>query len=460
MIARQRDRMLGTESIGKLLIRLSLPASVAMIVTALYNLVDSIFVGRGVGVEAIGGLTISFPFQMLVMAFSMMIGTGAASVVSRNLGAGNRERAYRAAGNAMVAALAFGLTFSLLGALFLSPLLRLFGATPVLAGYARDYLTVILTGTVFISFAMAVNNLVRAEGRAAVAMATMILGAVMNMLLDPIFIFVLKMGIRGAALATVISQALSFTFLLYFFAGGRSSLKVRLRHLLPEMSVLREIFVLGFPALVRQGVGSVLVILMNNALARYGGDIYIAVFGLVFRILHFVLMPVLGIVQGSQPIIGYNYGANSIPRVKRAVRLSIAVATVLSAGGFLLLMTLSGAVFRLFSGDPALAEAGVPVLRLMVLILPLVGVQMIGATYFQAVGKAKPAMFLGLSRQVIFLLPLVIILPRLFGLWGVFSAFPVADFLSSIITGLWLLKDVRSLTARKDEPVPDGLLSS
>jgi putative MATE family efflux protein len=451
MMQQQRDRMLGTESIGRLLVRLSLPASVAMIVMALYNLVDSIFVGRGVGVAAIGGLTISFPLQMLVMAFSMMIGTGAASVVSRSLGAGNRERAHRAAGNAMASALVFGLTVTLLGRLFLPQLLRLFGATPVLSAYARDYLTVILSGTVFISFAMAVNNLVRAEGRATVAMATMILGAVVNMLLDPLFIFGFKMGIRGAALATVISQFLSFVFLLVFFAGGYSSLRIRLRHLLPDRGVLREILVLGFPALVRQGVGSVLVILMNNALARYGGDIYISVFGLVFRILHFVLMPILGVVQGSQPIIGYNYGAGSLERVKRAVRLSVSVATVLSAAGFLLLMTLSGPVFRLFSSDPALAAAGVPVLRLMVLILPLVGVQMIGTTYFQAVGKARPAMFLGLSRQVIFLLPLVIILPRLFGLWGVFSAFPAADFLSSIITGVWLYKDVRSLSGGKEE---------
>jgi putative MATE family efflux protein len=460
MIARQRDRMLGSESIGKLLVRLSLPASVAMIVTALYNLVDSVFVGRGVGVEAIGGLTIAFPFQMLVMAFAMMIGTGAASVVSRSLGAGNRERAYRAAGNAMVAALGFGLTVTVLGRIFLSPLLQIFGATAVLSGYARDYLTVILTGTAFISFAMATNNLVRAEGRAAVAMTTMILGAVVNILLDPLFIFAFKMGIRGAALATVISQALSFAFLLFFFASGRSSLQVRLRHLLPEAGVLREIFILGFPALIRQGVGSVLVILVNNGLGRYGGDIYISVFGLVFRILHFVLMPILGIVQGSQPIIGYNFGAGSIDRVKRAVRLSVSVSTLLAAAGFLFLVTLSGPVFRLFSSDPALAEAGVPVLRLMILILPLVGLQMIGATYFQAVGKARPALFLGLSRQVIFLLPLVILLPRLFGLWGVFSAFPAADFLSSIVTGVWLLKDVRALSAGSVEeaaPAGDGL---
>ena len=464
MIAAQRDRMLGTESIGKLLVRLSVPASVAMIVMALYNLVDSVFVGRGVGVEAIGGLTIAFPFQMLVMAFSMMIGMGAASVVSRNLGSGNRERAYRAAGNAMVAAVGFGLTVTVLGILFLAPLIRLFGATPVLSGYTRDYLGMILPGTTFISFAMATNNLVRAEGRATVAMVTMILGAVVNILLDPLFIFGFKMGIRGAALATVISQALSFAFLLFFFASGRSSLQVRLRHLLPELSVLKEIFILGFPALIRQGVGSVLVILVNNGLARYGGDIYISVFGLVFRILHFVLMPILGIVQGSQPIIGYNYGAGSIRRVKRAVRLSVSVSTVLAAAGFLLLVSLSGPIFRLFSNDPALASAGVPVLRLMVLILPLVGLQMIGATYFQAVGKAKPAMFLGLSRQVIFLLPMVILLPPLFGLWGIFAAFPAADLLSSIITGVWLYKDVRSLRAlpgaKKEEPAEAGLPAS
>jgi putative MATE family efflux protein len=414
--------------------------------------VDTIFVGRGVGTEAIGGLTIAFPFQIIVMAFAGMIGFGTASVVSRNLGSGNRDRAYTAAGNAFAVSIGFGLVATILGYALLDPILRLFGATPVLLGFARDYLSVVLAGTTFITFAMATNNVVRAEGRATVAMVTMVLGAVANMILDPIFIFGFKMGIRGAALATVIAQFLSFSFLLIFYTSGRSSLKIRLIHLKPAGSVLREIFALGVPAFVRQGGMSLVIILVNNLLGRYGGDIYISVFGVIFRILHFVLMPLIGLVQGFQPITGYNYGAGKIDRVKYGVRLSLLAATALAALGFLLLSLLPEPIFRLFSEDLDLIQAGTPVLRVVVLIVPFIGIQMIGSSYFQAVGKARPAFFLGLSRQFIFLLPMMIVLPLTFGLWGVFAAFPAADFLSTLVTGLWLWKDVRGLVV----PSPSG----
>ncbi len=437
--------MLGTQNIGKLLIRLSVPATVAMLVVALYNVVDTIFVGRGVGTEAIGGLTIAFPFQIIVMAFAGMIGFGTASVVSRNLGSGNRERAYTAAGNAFTVSIGFGLLTTMLGYALLDPILRLFGATPVLLGYAREYLSVILAGSVFITFAMATNNIVRAEGRATVAMLTMVLGAVANMILDPVFIFGLKMGIRGAALATVISQFLSFLFLLFFYLSGRSSLKIRPLHLKPEGSVLKEIFALGVPAFIRQGGMSLVLILVNNLLGRYGGDIYISVFGVIFRILHFVLMPLAGLVQGFQPITGYNYGAGNYGRVRYGVRLALLISTALAALGFLLLSLLTAPIFRIFSTDLNLIRAGTPVLRVVVLIVPFIGIQMIGASYFQAVGKARPAFFLGLSRQFILLLPMMLLLPLAFGLWGVFAAFPTADFLSTLVTGLLLWKDVRSL---------------
>jgi putative MATE family efflux protein len=441
----QADQMLGSQSIGKLLLRLSVPATVAMLVMALYNVVDTIFVGRGVGTDAIGGLTIVFPFQIIVMAFANMIGIGTASVVSRNLGSGNRDRACTAGGNAFAVSIGFGLLVTILGYFLLNPILRLFGATPVLLGYAREYLSVILAGTVFITFAMSTNHIVRAEGRATVAMLTMVLGAVANIILDPIFIFGLKMGIRGAALATVISQFLSFCFLLLFYLSGRSSLKIRLIHLKAVGGVLKEIFALGVPAFIRQGGMSLVLILVNNLLGRYGGDIYISVFGVIFRILHFVLMPLSGLVQGFQPITGYNYGAGKIDRVKYGVRLTLLISSALAVAGFLILSLLPGPIFRIFSTDSNLIRAGMPVLRVVVLIVPLIGIQMIGSAYFQAVGKARPAFFLGLSRQFIFLLPMMIVLPLAFGLWGVFAAFPAADLLSSLVTGLWLWKDVRNL---------------
>jgi len=453
----QHDRMLGTERIGTLLVRMSVPATVAMFVHALYNLVDTIYIARGVGTEAIGGLTIAFPFQMIVMAFAMMIGMGTASVVSRNLGAGNRERAYRATGNTFSISTVFGIIMTVCGYLFIDPILKLFGATPLLMEYARDYLSIILSGTFFITFSMSANNILRAEGKATVAMITMILGAVLNIILDPIFIFGLKMGIKGAALATVISQFFSFAFLLYFFLSGQSTLKIQMRHLKPDRCVVQEIFALGIPAFIRQGGMSIVMIIMNNSLGYYGGYIYISVFGIIFRILHFVLMPLFGLVQGFQPITGYNFGAGNIVRVKRTVRLSILVSTTFASIGFLLLILIPGPIFRIFSTDISLINTGIPVLRVIILIIPFIGVQVIGASYFQAIGKAGPAFFLGLSRQFILLIPLMLSLPLVFGLWGIFIAYPAADFLSSLITGIWLLQDVRSLPeSQREEPVPVG----
>ena len=453
----QHDRMLGIERIGTLLVRMSVPATVAMFVHALYNLVDTIFIARGVGTEAIGGLTIAFPFQMIVMAFAMMIGMGTASVVSRNLGAGNRERAYRAAGNAFSVSAVFGIIMTIGGYLFIDPILKLFGATPLLMEYARDYLSIIIFGTFFITFSMSSNNIVRAEGKATVAMITMILGAVLNIILDPVFIFGLKMGIKGAALATVISQFFSFAFLLYFFLSGQSALKIQMRHLKPDRSVVQEILALGVPAFIRQGGMSIVIIIMNNSLGYYGGDIYISAFGIIFRILHFVLMPLFGLVQGFQPITGYNFGAGNIVRVKRTVGLSILVSTTLASIGFLLLILIPGPIFRIFSTDISLINTGIPVLRVIILIIPFIGVQVIGASYFQAIGKAGPAFFLGLSRQFILLIPLMLSLPLVFGLWGIFIAYPAADFLSTLITGIWLLQDVRSLPEmQREEPVSIG----
>jgi putative MATE family efflux protein len=277
-------------------------------------------------------------------------------------------------------------------------------------------------------------------------MLTMIIGTACNIILDPIFIFGLKMGIRGAALATVISQFLSFAFLLVYFISGRSSLRIRFHHLKPDWTILRELFSLGVPVFVRQGGMSIVIIVVNNSLGYYGGDIYISIFGLIFRILHFVLMPLLGLVQGFQPITGFNYGAGNIERVKKTVKLALSAATILASFGFLALIFLTTPIFGIFSNDKELIQTGVPVLRLVVLIVPLIGLQMIGSSYFLAIGKAKPAFFLGLSRQFIFLLPLMIIMPPLLGVWGVFAAFPMADFISASVTGAWLFKDVKSLS--------------
>ncbi len=435
------DKFLGEEPIGKLLARLSIPAMVAMMVNALYNLVDTIFVGRGVGTLAIGGLTIAFPVQMFVMGVAMYVGMGSASIISRNLGAGNRERAYRTGGNALFLAVLCGLLMMVLGLIFLDPILRILGTTDDIFPYAKEYLSTVLYGTVFITLAMTSNNLIRAEGKAKTAMIVMIVGVGSNIILDPVFIFGFKMGIQGAALATVIAQFLSFLFVIGFYLSGRSALKIRLKHFKPAFSIQGEIFKLGFPVFVRQIGVSILAIIVNNSLRYYGSSIHIAAFGVVNRLMAFLLMPLLGISQRLQPSVGYNYGSGKSERVSEVLKKAIFYSSIIAVFSFLLLMFFPGFFLNLFSPDKALKAIGRPALRIIIIALPLFGLQIVGTMYFLAIGKAIPAMFLGLSRQVIFLIPFILLFPLFFGLKGVWISFPVADTLASLVTVLYLLWD-------------------
>lgn len=442
---RMNEKMLGTEKIGKLLVKLSVPAIIGMLVNALYNVVDTIFIGRGVGTLGIGGITIAFPVQLIIMSVGMLVGMGSASVISRSLGRGDRDRASKTAGNAFVISTIFGIAVMVLGLLFMQPILRLLGATDEILPYAREYLSVILFGAVFITFAMAANNIARAEGKAVVAMLTMLIGTGMNIVLDPIFIFGLKMGIRGAAAATVISQFLAFAFLLVFFISGKSSLKIMLKHLKPDWPVLGEVFKLGIPIFVRQLGMSILAIVVNNSLRAYGSEVHIAGFGIINRLLMFTLMPIMGISQGFQPIAGYNYGAGSTDRVKQTVRLSIIVSSAVALFAFLVMMLFPRTLLQVFTADAQLILEGTQALRVVIIALPFIGLQLIGSTYFLAIGKAIPSLLLGMSRQILFLIPLVLLLPLTLGLSGVWTAFPIADGLATLATVLWMARDLRKL---------------
>jgi putative MATE family efflux protein len=439
---------LGRAPIGKLLIKMSIPATFAMIVNGLYNLVDTIFIGRGVGTEAIGGLALAFPAQMLIMGFGISIGQGAASVVSRNLGAENDARARRAAGNAFALALVSGTLLLTLGRVFLEPLLNLLGATEPLRVHARDYLSIILLGSPFIALAMTSNNLLRAEGKAKVSMVVMLIGAVTNIILDPIFIFVFKMGVAGAAWATIAGQFLAFLYASRFFVMRKTLVQVKAKHWIPEGSVLREIAVLGFPTFVRQGGQSVVSVILNNLLGKYGGDIYISAYGVVNRLLMFLFMPLFGTVQGFQPIAGFNYGAKLYSRVRRTLKLTIIYATAYTTIGFLLLFLMPRTFAGIFSADPELIDTVAHVMRYVIAVFPLIGIQIIGGSYFLVIGKSLPSLVLNLSRQFLILIPLLLILPGFFGLNGLLVSFPIADFLATIITVVWLLAELRNM---KDE---------
>ena len=436
---------LGTEPIARLLIRMSAPASVGMLVQALYNLTDTIFIGRGVGSQGIGGIVIAFPIQILVMAFAQVIGIGGASIVSRSLGEGKPDRAHAVLGNLYTLTLGASLTIAVFGSLFAVPLLRLFGATDTILPFALDYARVIIPGAPLFMFAMATNAIVRAEGNAKVAMWTMVISGLLNIVLDPLFIFVFGWGIQGAALATVLAQAVTVVYLLYYFIGGRSSLRTKRSHLRLRSDLVSEMFRVGAGSGLRSAAGSITTVILNNALATYGGDIALAAFGVVNRLLMFFLLPMFGVVQGMMPIVGFNYGARQLDRARHTVRLSNVVTTVFATvvTGFLALFP--GLCLRIFSNDPALIDLGTRVLPIVVIALPTVGFQVIAAGMYQALGHALPALVLALLRQVILLVPLILILPRFLDLTGVWLAFPVADAAAAVVTAWMLIRGMREL---------------
>ena len=439
---------LGEQKISKLLLNLSLPATIGMMVNALYNLVDTIFVGRGVGALAIGGLTIAFPIQMVIMAFAQMIGIGAASAISRSLGAKNIEKADYVAGNSFLLIVILSSIIAAIGLTFTEPMLRLFGATDTILPYAKDYITIILWGSVFFSFAMSSNNLIRAEGNAKVAMATMLIGAILNIILDPIFIFVFKMGVKGAALATVISKFVSFLYVLTYLYSGKSSLKVKLHHLKPKMHIISEILTVGFASFARHVTGSVVAIVVNNSLRIFGGDMALIIVGIVHRVTMFVFMPLFGVVQGMQPIVGFNYGAKKLDRVKETLKLSLITTTIIATFGWLIIELFPFAIIGIFTRDTEIIEKGSTIMRIVISVIPVIGIQIVGAALFQSLGKAVPSLILALLRQVLLFIPLVIILPRVLGLglWGIWIAYPAADILSVVLTVLFLKSELKKMS--------------
>ena len=443
---------LGTAPIRSLLIKMSAPAMVGLMVQAMYNLTDTIFVGQGVGSLGIAGIAISFPIQILVMAIAQMFGIGCSSIVSRRLGAGDREEAKHALGNLFTLVIFFSAVISIFGSLYLPSLLRLFGATEGILPYAADYSRTILFGTPFFMFAMATNAVVRAEGNARVAMWTMIISGLLNIVLDPLFIYGFDLGIQGAALATVLAQATTVIYLIYYFSRGRSSLRTQLHHFRLSWPIVREASAIGMGSGLRSAASSFTVIILNTSLAVHGGDIAIATFGVVNRMIMFLFLPMFGIVQGMMPIVGYNYGAGHPDRVRHAVRLSIIVTTAMSTGTTILMLAIPSLLLRIFSQDPQVISMGAPAIRIILLAFPTVGFQVVAAGMYQALGKPLPAIVLALLRQVILLTPLILFLPGLYGLTGIWIAFPISDGTAAIITGWMLIVLLRQMRQHALDP--------
>jgi putative MATE family efflux protein len=452
----KRGEMLAGEEVGKLIYKLSLPSIVGMMVHALYNVMDTVFVGKGVGTFGIGGIAIVFPIQMIIFALGQTIGIGGASLISRRMGARDRDGMAQTFGNMVLLSLILGVLVLVVGRVAMDPLLGLFGATEGILPYSQEYFEIIILAVPLITLSIAGGNAVRAEGNATFAMMAMLLGSVLNMILDPLFIFGLDMGIRGAALATVISISATTFFLLAYFVSGQSEILMGLKYLRLTGKILWEIIAVGSASFVMAGAFSLTMALVNNTLRALGGPVEIAAFGVIHRVFSFIFMPIMGLAQGMQPIVGFNYGAGQFRRVRRGVRLTLMTAVVIACTGFFAVLLFPDAIMKAFTNDSSLLEVGKEAMRICVFGLPLVGFQIIGGSLFQALGKAIPALFLSLSRQVLILIPLMLTLPRFVGLKGVWLSFPTADIFSSVMTSMFILWAMKRMPGTGTVTVPSA----
>ena len=437
---------LGTESVGRLLIKFSIPSIIGMLVNVLYSIVDRIFVGRGVGSMQLSGVAVTFPISNIIMAFAMLAGVGAAAVVSIKLGQHKKDEAQKVLGNAFVLLVIFSLFLTAAGLIFLEPILKTFGASDEILPYAKQFASIILLGVIFQSVSMGLNNIIRAEGNPKMSMMTMLIGAVINFIANPIFIFIFKLGVRGSALSTIISQAVATAWTLSYFIKGKSLLKLNKENMKLDMKVIKEIVAIGMSPFGMQLAASLVTITFNKSLERYGGDLAIGAMALINSITMLILMPIFGINQGAQPIIGYNYGAKNYKRVKEALKYAVIAATAITVTGSIFVQLFPVQIIKIFNtSDNTLIDIGSKGLSIFLLMMPIVGATIVCTNYFQAIAKAKLSMVLSLLRQVIFLIPLILILPNHFQLTGVWMAQPIADLFATLTTAVVVIKEIKSI---------------
>ncbi|MBN8565534.1 MAG: MATE family efflux transporter [Flavobacteriales bacterium] len=439
---------LGTDDIKQLLIKQAVPASIGILFMSINILVDTIFVGQWIGSLAIAAVTVVLPITFLISSLGMAIGIGGSSIISRALGAKDKEKAYRTFGNQIMMTLILALFFVLIGFLFSDEILLLFGANGDILKPAKEFFIPVLVGVPFLALCMMGNNVIRAEGKAKFAMMAMIIPAFGNIFLDIIFIKFMNMGMFGAALATTISYFMCFIFIIWFFIK-KSELKPSAHHYRFDFSLVKEISSLGLVTFSRQGVVSILAIIVNHTLFVYGGEHSVVVYGIISRMLMFALFPILGITHGFLPIAGYNYGAENYTRVKETISISIKYAALLATFIFLIILLFAQPIVAVFTNDLEVIKETPNAMRWVFAATPIIALQLIGAAYFQAAGKAIPALLLTLTKQGFFLIPLVLILPNYFGIFGVWVAFPIADVLSTLITAYFLRKE---MTTKLIEP--------
>lgn len=435
---------LGTQPIGKLLMQYAIPAIIAMTASSLYNMVDSIFIGQGVGPLAISGLAITFPFMNLGAAFGAMVGVGASTLISVKLGQRDYSTAQTVLGNVVTLNTLIGLAYTFICLMFLDPILHFFGASPDTIGYARDYMQIILVGNVISHMYLGLNAVLRAMGHPQKAMYATINTVIINTLLDPLFIYVFDWGIRGAAIATIIAQVVSLIWQFKILTDKNELLHLRRGIYRLQSKIVRNIIAIGLSPFCMNVASCFIVIFINKGLKQYDGDMAIGAYGIVNRLVFICVMIVMGITQGMQPIAGYNYGAQQFQRVTKVLKLAIGGATIMTCITFLIGELMPEIAVSLFTTDEGLISRAAEGFRIVVLVFPIVGFQMVTSNFFQSIGMANKAIFLSLTRQLLFLLPCLIILPRFLGASGIWWSMPISDTIASAVAAVMLYKQFQA----------------
>jgi putative MATE family efflux protein len=435
----EKTRELAELNVPRLMLKFFVPSFIGVFVNALYNVVDRIFIGQGVGSMALSGVSVTFPVMLIVMGFGMLIGIGAGVLVSINLGKHDLNKAEKVLGSSFLLMLFVSVLITVIGFSIKGPILRSFGATAETIEYANDYLNIILAGTVFQVVGFSLNNIIRAEGNARIAMFSMLISAGTNIILNPIFIFGFGWGVKGSAYATVISMIILTVWVLFYFRSSKSVVRLKVEYIRFNPRILFEILAIGMAPFSMQIANSIVQGLLNTKLIAFGGDLAVGAMGIVNSVLTLIIMAIVAINMASQPIISFNYGANSYSRVKETMRIAMISASVISVFAFLMVESFPETIVRLFnSSDPGLMDFGRDGLRLSLMALPFVGFQVVAGNFFQSMGNAKIALMQTLLRQVIILIPLLFILPNYFGLRGIWMSMPVSDMCSAIIVVFFL----------------------
>ena len=446
-----KEQRMATEGIGRLMLSMAIPSVVAQVINILYNIVDRIYIGHieGVGMEALTGVGVTFPIITLISAFSAFVGAGGAPLASIWLGKGDRKRAEKILGNGVSLLILFTIFLMLLFYLFQTPLLYLFGASDATIGYASAYINIYLLGTIFVELALGLNTFIISQGQSKVAMAAVLIGAAANIILDPVFIFGLRMGVRGAAYATVISQALSALWTVGFLVGPKSSLTIRLWALKPELRTIGSVMALGVSPFIMRATESLISIVLNNGLQQYGGDIYVGSLTIMQSVMQMYSAPLGGFTQGVQPIISYNFGAGNFDRVKKLYRWMIGISFGAAAGATLLTMIFPGFFAGMFTNDENLVALVQQVMPLFVCGMLVFGLQQGIQPTFLALGQAKISLFIAIFRKVILLIPLALILPLKFGVMGIYYAEPISDVTSATVATILFLANIKKIVSKE-----------